>query len=274
MLSNWTTHTVRVNGVRLCYYRTGKKGNPSLVLAHGITDNALCWTRVALALESDYDIVMYDARGHGLSDKPPQGYAPETLAQDLISLVHALRLQRPFLLGHSLGAETVAIAAALEPELATCIILEDPPWRDLDQQTTIQERTEHYRQSILRYKTKTLHELITTCRERHPSWDETEITPWAIAKLQVSPYVVQTIAVPWPSWRELLKQIRCPILLITADPDRGGIVTPSVVQEAQSLRRKGQVVHIAGAGHSIHRDNFAKYIRAVKSFLKHCKGAT
>src|SRR5437899_2771334 len=55
-MSEWFSGDVVANGVRIHYYRTaGDK--PPLVLSHGATDSGLCWTRVARALESDYDVI-------------------------------------------------------------------------------------------------------------------------------------------------------------------------------------------------------------------------
>ena len=65
-MSDWLSGDVAVGGVRLRYHRTGGD-KPSLVLCHGFSDNGLCWSRVAHDLEADYDIIMYDARGHGES---------------------------------------------------------------------------------------------------------------------------------------------------------------------------------------------------------------
>ena len=60
-MTTWQSGDVRTNGIRMHYYRTvGDK--PVLVLAHGATDDGLCWTRVARALEDDYDVFMPDAR--------------------------------------------------------------------------------------------------------------------------------------------------------------------------------------------------------------------
>ena len=119
---------VVVNGVKIHYHRTGGD-KPPVVLAHGITGNGLCWTRLAQALEGEYDLVMYDTRGHGLSDAPETGYASEDHAADLAGLVEALSLERPVLIGHSMGAGNVAMTVATYPDLARCTVLEDPPWR-------------------------------------------------------------------------------------------------------------------------------------------------
>ena len=42
-MSSWQSAFVNTNGIRLHYTRTGGP-NPPLVLAHGVTDNGLCWS--------------------------------------------------------------------------------------------------------------------------------------------------------------------------------------------------------------------------------------
>jgi N-formylmaleamate deformylase len=97
----WQEGYVRVNEVNLHYHRTGHD-KPTILLAHGIADNGLCWTRLALALEDRYDLVLYDARGHGFSDQPGD-YSLESHVADAIGLITALKLNQPILLGHSMG---------------------------------------------------------------------------------------------------------------------------------------------------------------------------
>src|SRR5512139_1092441 len=116
MSSAWQSAFIQANGLRLHYTRTGGE-KPPLVLAHGVTDDGLCWSPVAAVLAPDYDVIMVDARGHGLSDAPLEGYGPIEQAGDLAGLIKALDLQRPIVLGHSMGASTALVAAARYPEL-------------------------------------------------------------------------------------------------------------------------------------------------------------
>jgi len=89
-VTSWYDGTVEANGIRQHYWRTGDGSQPAIVLCHGVTDNGLCWTPVARALENDYDVIMVDARGHGLSDAPEDGYGTEDRADDVAALVRAL----------------------------------------------------------------------------------------------------------------------------------------------------------------------------------------
>ena len=68
-------------------------------------------------------------------------------------------------------------------------------------------------------------------------------------------------------WPALLKRITCPTLLITADTDKGAIVPPGAATAFGDLVPQAKVVHIAGAGHSIRREQFARYMEVVKAFL-------
>ena len=268
-MAAWISADLSLQGVRLHYYRTG--GNkPAVVLAHGFSDNGLCWTAVAQALEAQYDLVMYDARGHGLSELPEAGTDRDVASEDLAGLVRSLGLDKPVLMGHSMGAGTVAGAAARYPELARGVVLEDPGWRTEGPSPSAQERTtwlERMRQDALRFKAMTRDELLVEFRAKYSAWSEAEIGPLADSALQFNPRVAQLLGGPHPGWQEVARAIACPVLLITADPDRGGIVTPEVAAEAAGLLRQGQVVHIPGAGHSVRRDQFGPYMEAVKAFL-------
>ena len=85
-MPNWQSDTIQSNGLRIHYTRTGGDKRP-VVLAHGFSDDGLCWTPVAEILCADYDVVMVDARGHGRSDAPEAGYALTDMAADLAGVI-------------------------------------------------------------------------------------------------------------------------------------------------------------------------------------------
>jgi N-formylmaleamate deformylase len=267
-MPTWRSGNVVANGIKIHYHRTGGEG-PPLVLSHGITDHGLCWTRVAQALEGDCDVIMYDARGHGLSFAPERGYSVHHRAADLAGLIHVLGLGRSCLMGHSMGADTTALTAAAYPELARCAILEDPPWRETSDDSARMRATREaqWRRYIVELKSKTRDELLAYAREHRSTWDEAEFGPWMEAKLQVSPLAAQAAATVRPPWQETVCRIPCPILLITGDPERGAIVTPEVAEEAATLWQGGRVAHIPGTGHNIRREQFDRYIEVVREFL-------
>jgi N-formylmaleamate deformylase len=273
-MSEWFSGDVVVNGVKIHYHRTGGD-KPPVVLAHGITDNGLCWTRLAQALEDEYDLVMVDARGHGLSDVPETGYAPEEHVADMAGLIGALGLEKPALIGHSMGAVNVALAVASYPDLARCAILEDPPWRTTYDPNEHTAMIEEWRADIVAKKSWTREEIIAAGRAQQPAWADMEWEPWADAKLQVSPAVFDWADPPTPltAWRDVVHKIACPTLVITADPALGAAMSPEAAQEAPGLNSGLQIIHIPGAGHNVRREQFEPYLEAVRRFLNAvCRG--
>ncbi len=270
-MADWFSGDVTANGIKVHYYRTG--GNkPPLVLCHGATDDGLCWTPVAKALEADYDVIMPDARWHGLSDGPANKSTPAVLADDLYEFVVALKLEKPILAGHSMGAHSAFLVTARHPALMRATILEDPAFREpagpVDEEQ-LKKRSAQMRQGILANRGMTREALIAKAHQQSPAWSEDELGPWADSKLRVSPNLAE-LQFGQPSatsiWEDLAK-ITCSVLLITADPDKGAIVTPETAQKAAQVAPTLKVVRIQGAGHNIRREGFAAYMQAVRDFL-------
>jgi N-formylmaleamate deformylase len=78
-MTHWMTGVCETNGINIHYLRTGR-AKPPLVLLHGLTGSGACWSPLARALEGEYDVVMPDARGHGDSSTPLDGYRYEDYA--------------------------------------------------------------------------------------------------------------------------------------------------------------------------------------------------
>jgi N-formylmaleamate deformylase len=268
MMSVWQSSDIESNGIRMHYTRTGGD-KPPVVLAHGFSDDGLCWTPVAEALAQDYDLVMVDARGHGQSDAPEHGYDLATMAGDLRGVIVGLGLQRPAVLGHSMGGGTALALAGLYPDVPGAILLEDagPLGMAGMHMPNDAGRRERINRMVAETKDKTRGQLIAEQHAATPTWSEAELGPWADAKLRLSPNVVEfdpTAAVDWPA---VLRRITCPALLIAADPERGGMITTESAAAFQRLVPHLHVVHVAGAGHNVRREQLARYMQIIRAFL-------
>jgi len=100
------------------------KGKEILCI-HGITANSRFWDCLASALAPHYRVIAMDLRGRGLSDKPPTGYAIEHHCKDILALMNDQELNRPILMGHSLGAFISLVFAAQYPQRVDRLILVD-----------------------------------------------------------------------------------------------------------------------------------------------------
>lgn len=264
----WQSGDINVNGLSLHYTRTGGD-KPQVVLAHGFSDDGLCWTPVTEVLEADYDVIMVDARGHGRSEGPEQGYGLEDMAGDLAGVITGLGLQRPAVLGHSMGGGTALVLAGNYPELPGAILIEDAGMLNMTAPKTPadQERQTQMRGWITELKRKTREEMIAEQRVASPDWSEAELGPWADAKLRFSFNALNRLGVAAVDWQATLRRITCPALLITADPERGAIVAEEDTREIQTLIPHLRIAHIPEAGHNIRREQFDRYIDIVYSFL-------
>lgn len=260
---------VDANGIKIHYHRTGGNG-PSMVLAHGFSDNGLCWMGIVPALQDDYDVIMYDARGHGLSDAPETGYSTDDRVEDLVGLIQALELEKPILMGHSMGASTVAWTIAKYPDIARAAILEDPGLHRHTQSPPSQEdlvaQVEQRRAEILKRKGMTRQQLMDLARtEVHTGWRQEEYGPWADSKLQLSPNVVQAFSGFGRSWiGDAFAKTRIPVLILKQDTDKDGRRRD---QEVASILPNGKLVHVEGAGHNIRRDQYEATLRILRNFL-------
>ena len=114
------------------YVQWGEQG-PPLICVHGITANAFCFQSLADSLSQRYRVFAYDLRGRGDSDKPEEGYGVPMHAADLAEIIGALELDRPVVIGHSLGAMIGVYFAANYPEKLSKLVLIDGggnlPWK-------------------------------------------------------------------------------------------------------------------------------------------------
>ncbi|HZT99181.1 MAG TPA: alpha/beta hydrolase [Ktedonobacteraceae bacterium] len=109
---------------KLHYVQWGEQG-PPVVCIHGLTANAFCFQAIADELASDHRVFAYDLRGRGDSDKPKEGYSVPLHVTDLTKLLDALGLERPVLIGHSLGAMIALYFAAHYPDKLSKLVLID-----------------------------------------------------------------------------------------------------------------------------------------------------
>ena len=265
---------VQANGLRMHYIRTGGD-KPSLLLAHGFTDDGACWNPVAEQLRDEYDVVKLDARCHGMSAAPDDPYGPQDQAADMYGVIAGLGLGTPPVLGHSMGAATALALAALYPDAAGAILLEDPPpvWMDTPpaQADDIAKRARTSAR-IAEMQKKTREQLMADEHAAHPGWSTAELEPWADSKLRVCADISNRIDQLRVDWNQILPNITCPVLLITGETGNGCLVSPEQAAALCSILPQTQVAHIAGAGHSIRRDCFGAYIEAVRGFLARNRG--
>jgi len=118
-----------VRGVKLHYQRVGvESADTRVIFVHGLVmDNLSSWYfTVANAVASFADVVLYDLRGHGRSDRPPDGYGVDDMVVDLRGVLDATVGDAPVVLvGNSYGAFLSVQFALRHPERVAGLVLVD-----------------------------------------------------------------------------------------------------------------------------------------------------
>jgi N-formylmaleamate deformylase len=267
-MTTWFSGFVSVNGIQLHYHRTGGQKPPVLFL-HGLTDNGLSWSGLVQGLEAEFDCILLDGRGHGLSDAPADGYDMGQLSLDTIAFLDALGLSKVGIVGHSIGGRLGALLAANYPERVQSLVLEDPAWggTDLELEEFL-AFVGRWKNDVIRRRSLSAEALRAEGQGEIGKWAEVDAEAWIQSKLQVSPEVMQQITLPYPAWQETVRLIQCPALLFRPNSTIGGIISEEMTAELLALKPSFQVRYLEKAGHSIRRDCPEEFLAELLPFLR------
>jgi pimeloyl-ACP methyl ester carboxylesterase len=104
-----------VNGVNL-YYEVHGSGRP-LVLLHGGLGSGEMFAQILPTLAANHRVILPDLQGHGRTADIDRPISAELMAEDIAALIEHLGLEKPDVVGYSLGGGVATFLAARHPEL-------------------------------------------------------------------------------------------------------------------------------------------------------------
>lgn len=111
---------------RFHFLEWGREDAPSIVLLHGGHQSAHSWDLVSLHLAQNYRVLALDQRGHGDSEwSRDVDYSNHTMALDAAAFIDALGLERPILMGHSMGGRNSLLLTKHDPARLRALIVVD-----------------------------------------------------------------------------------------------------------------------------------------------------
>jgi non-heme chloroperoxidase len=260
-------------GTQIHLVETGNPRGRSILFIHGFSQCRLAWGRQLNSdLAADYRLVAMDMRGHGLSDKPRDGYTDSRLwADDLNAAIQALRLDHPLLCGWSYGPLVILdyirhygeegiggvnfvgavtklgseeAASVLTPEFLSLV----PGFFATDVEESV----------------RSLESLLHLCFAREPSAEELYLMLGY--NVSVPPYVRQALFSRSFDNDDLLPQVRKPVLITHGAEDR--VVKPAAVDRHKAGLAHAQIEVMAGAGHAPFWDDAAAFNRRLRAFAE------
>ncbi|MCU4744124.1 alpha/beta hydrolase [Halobacteria archaeon AArc-m2/3/4] len=264
----WERGFVEANGIELHYCRTHGSG-PPFVVSHGFSDDGYCRLDLARELGDEFDVVLYDARGHGRSDAPDEEYGAPERAADLLGLLEAFALEDPILFGHSMGADTVTEAAARRPDRPRAVILEDPVWMvDGVNDDVIQDGPrDDIEEQIAGWQEHSVEELLeadTMFRELAESGQADLARRVAEARHRLRPEIGRVFEGGLLDPTEMYVDIEAPTLILKADADEA---EREREREIAAFLPDGRLVHVDDAGHCVFWDERERATEKLRAFL-------
>jgi 3-oxoadipate enol-lactonase len=123
MLHSGKDLEITIEQLKVSYNDVGSMDNPAIVFIHGFPLNKSMWDRQLDALQDEFRVIAYDVRGHGSSDAGASDFSIDIFVSDLLSLMQALKVEKPLLCGLSMGGYIALNAIENYPELFESIVL-------------------------------------------------------------------------------------------------------------------------------------------------------
>ena len=268
-----------VNGADLFYERTGT-GEP-LVLVHGSWGDRHNWSAVVPALSQTFDVLTYDRRGHGRSERAPgQSVARQDMA-DLTGLITQLDLASAHIVGHSFGGSVVLQLAADQPRLFRSLIVHEPPLLDLladDPATSpvyketlgrIQEVAEDLEYGDLGGAAR---RFVDTVAFGPGAWEHLP-SPVQQSFIQNAPPFIAQVRDPDAFAIDLTRLARFPHATLLTQGDYGPPFLPPIMAKLEAAMPRVEVRTLSGSGHTPQVSHPLEYVELITAFIRNQAGS-
>ena len=263
----------RVNDIDL-YYQVHGQGHP-LLLIQGFGGGHEGWFFQTRAFKKHYQVIVFDNRGIGRTDRSPAPYTIKTMADDAIGLLNHLGIDSAHVLGMSLGgmvAQEVAISypervrklvlvctspgegeiTDIDPEMLKAIGIKEgssqPDLRSVDFHKTVSA-------IVSLAFNKRLYRMVLV-----------PLSKYHLKRVGVQGHLEQMEAVVGHSTLDRLHLIEAPTLVITGTEDR--IMPPRSSEEIASRIPNARLVKVEGGSHAFFMEMRGRFNREILDFLR------
>jgi 3-oxoadipate enol-lactonase len=254
----------RVNGVVLHHEVRGDAGAPALVFSNSLGTDFRIWNEVVDTLGKRYRIVLYDKRGHGLSEATPAPYRMTDHVADLSALLDHLGIEKAAVVGLSVGGLIVQGLAAMRPDLVSAMVLCDTAHKI--------GTAEMWNARIDTVTSKGIASMSDAILERWftPAYRKPENPDFVgytamLTRTTVDGYAGTCAAIRDADLTESTRALKLPALCIVGDQD--GSTPPDLVRSTSQLIEGARFEIIEGAGHIPCVEKPAETARLIGDFL-------
>ncbi|MBB3383460.1 MULTISPECIES: 3-oxoadipate enol-lactonase [unclassified Rhizobium] len=237
----------RINDVTIHYQIIGGPSDkPVLVFANSLGTDFRIWRDVIVRLAGDFAIVLYDKRGHGLSDLGQMPYSIEDHATDLAGLLDFLSVKNAIICGLSVGGLVAQSLYQRRPDLVRALILCDTAHKI--------GTAESWNARIAKVEADGIESIVDSIMERWftPAFRRPENIAYdgycnMLIRQPVAGYVATCAALRDADLTEAAAKIAVPTICIVGDQD--GSTPPELVLSTAKLIPNARYEVIKDAGH-------------------------
>jgi pimeloyl-ACP methyl ester carboxylesterase len=267
----------------------GPENGPPLLFFHGVTRRWQSFLPLLPSLTLRNQVFVVDFPGHGLSDRLRNDYRVADYvdaAEELLRLPPFSTMKDFRLYGHSLGSMAVAALATRLPSQVKAVVMEDPPFDTMGSRISETPLLSFF--TAMREFAGSSDSVASIAKQLA---DVTLVDPQSQAQTRLGDVRdaaslrftakclqrldPQTLPVindgQWLDgfdWRQTLRDLPCPALLLQADPTTGGMLTDDDADEAAGLAADLTAIKYANTGHLIHWQPTNELLRHVEAFLE------
>ena len=252
----------------------GRKGPRAAVFLHGLGGSRHDWDDALAKLGGSVEAVALDLPGAGDAEKPADGYDPASLARWLLDELRRRGLEKPALVGHSLGARVAGELAATAPQRVASLVLVSPlgaasyslveklKWKAMSRRSILSSVPEAQMRSATGYGFARSGKGKSGFVERalaSRTGKEAAAVARAVEKSVDGVLGAHPLA-------ERLKGTPMPLLLVAGAEDP--LAPPSRTRAILAARPDAQVVELPGIGHYPMLEDPAGFAKIVRAFLE------
>jgi esterase len=268
-------HTV-IGRMRLHYLDWGTKGLHPILFLHGGGLNAHTWDLVCLMLRDRYHCLALDQRGHGDSEwEPTADYRFDAQVSDLEGFIERLKLQRPLLVGHSMGGfAAMGYAIRHAPSMAGLVLVDIAPETSMNGSLKIRnfitqdrelDSVEDFVERALKFNPARNRQLLRRSLLHNLRQLPNGKWTWKHDPKRIPENFMSEHNVRKTMIMDCASAIVCPTLVLRGE--RSDVLSDDNAREFAASVPKGRWLRVENAGHTIQGDNPRALLDALEPFL-------
>jgi len=262
---------IQANNITIYYEQDGS--GPAMVWAHGLMGSLHGWDETSDYFRGRFQVIAYDGRGHGRSEKPvnPEAYSQDIMMEDMKGLLDSLNIEKAVVGGHSMGSNIALNFALKYPERCLGLIPVGIGTGSSDQQWW-KDYFANLADVAEKHGMRAVLEEVKKVPAWAPALQNPELGPLVGQELlsncsQAIANTIRGVVRARPSIFQLEpKLIKCPVptLVVCSDADKPVIECSRFMVEKMP---HAQMVEVSAKSHWTHMESPDRFLQVVDDFV-------